>query len=157
MVFYILMVSLGLIKLLIACLFFASCSSSEIARINTNVNNLLTHKVDAGDYWQTPKETRLLKSGDCEDYAILKWSELINSGYDESIIYFALVNINGNYDNHLLLKINGIYYDNTNWNRWYYDGDFTLLELFNRYELPKDEYTKNNFLSMLERHNAINK
>ncbi len=129
-----------------------SCASNEIARINTDINNKLTYKPDEGDYWQAPKETRLLNTGDCEDFAILKWSELIDSGIDESSIYFVLVNMNGELANHLMLSVNGAYYDLTSWNRWFYDDDFTLIEKFNRFELPKDEYTKTNFLSMLERH-----
>lgn len=140
----------GMISLVL--LMCASCASNEIARINTDVNNKLTYKSDAGDYWQTPKETQLLNTGDCEDFAVLKWSKLIDSGIDERSIYFVLVNMNGEFNNHLMLSIDNAYYDLTSWNRWFYDGDFTLIEKFNRFELPKDRYTKNNFLSMLERH-----
>ncbi len=38
------------------------------------------------DYWQTPKETVILKSGDCEDFAFLAQTLLSNIGIKSSVI-----------------------------------------------------------------------
>lgn len=44
----------------------------EVEAVNTAVNAAVQYKKDKNDHWQTPEETRLLGTGDCEDYAIFK-------------------------------------------------------------------------------------
>jgi len=42
------------------------------------------------EYWQLPTETLSLRTGDCEDFAILLCSLLRASGYDENSVYVVL-------------------------------------------------------------------
>jgi predicted transglutaminase-like cysteine proteinase len=46
----------------------------DVYDVNRNVNSQVEYKPDdARDYWQSPFETVGLKTGDCEDFAILKY------------------------------------------------------------------------------------
>lgn len=45
-------------------------------KINEWVNSTIRYETDLSDHWQTPAETLVLKTGDCEDEAILKYSAL---------------------------------------------------------------------------------
>lgn len=65
--------------LLTPIIFLIGCSSvpQEISKVNSLVNSQVTYVSDKGDYWQTPEETLRLRTGDCEDYVILKRSLLI--------------------------------------------------------------------------------
>lgn len=63
--------------------------------INVSVNSYVTYKNDEHDYWQTANETLKLGTGDCEDYAILKYRLLIESGVDPSIIFFVIGKYSG--------------------------------------------------------------
>ena len=71
------------------------------------VHDNITYKADTSDYWQIPEETDQLKTGDCEDMAILfmylcKTKLNINSD---------LVYIEKGSDSHVLPKINGTFYE----------------------------------------------
>jgi hypothetical protein len=50
----------------------------------------ITYKRDDVDYWQSPEETLSLKTGDCEDYAILGRAILIAAGFDSSTIWVLM-------------------------------------------------------------------
>jgi predicted transglutaminase-like cysteine proteinase len=55
--------------------------------MRNNINyekDSIVHSKD--DYWQTPKETVVLKSGDCEDFAFLAQALLGNIGIESSVI-----------------------------------------------------------------------
>jgi predicted transglutaminase-like cysteine proteinase len=61
------------------------------------------------DFWQTPRETLSKKSGDCEDFAIIKYYDLIASGIEKEKLSLAWVVINNNdstknkYKSHVVL------------------------------------------------------
>jgi hypothetical protein len=38
------------------------------------------------DYWQPPEEFEKRKKGDCEDFALWTWRQLLNMGYDARFI-----------------------------------------------------------------------
>jgi len=38
------------------------------------------------DYWQAPEEFETRKKGDCEDFALWTWRQLVNMGYDARFI-----------------------------------------------------------------------
>ena len=81
-------------KILIAAAMMASSTtahamdSSVLNRVQADANAQLTYKLDrAGkDIWKVPT-----KSGDCEDYALLKRQMLIMAGWDESDIQILLL------------------------------------------------------------------
>jgi predicted transglutaminase-like cysteine proteinase len=64
--------------------------------VNYKVNIILSFKTDLAehgkkDFWQPPQMTTALKTGDCEDYAILKMYHLKQAGYsakDMRVGYF---------------------------------------------------------------------
>lgn len=51
-----------------------------IKAMNLAVNEMITYRDDPDDHWQTPAETLKLRTGDCEDYALLKFGTLLNVG-----------------------------------------------------------------------------
>jgi len=59
------------------------------------VGNSITYKYDSDvhgveDYWQLPKETLQLRTGDCEDSAILLCSLLRAAGYSSNDVYVVV-------------------------------------------------------------------
>jgi len=74
------------------------------------VGNNIKYRYDSNvhgtsEYWQLPKETVQLKTGDCEDYAILLCSLLRADGWSPNDVYVVLGK-NNNGDYHAWVKIN---------------------------------------------------
>jgi hypothetical protein len=72
------------------------------------VSNNVKYKYDSDvhgeeDYWQLPKETIQLRTGDCEDYAILLCSLLRADGWSSNSVYVIVGEQNNNY--HVWVKI----------------------------------------------------
>ena len=116
-------------KYLIILILLSSCAS-EVRRIDNRVNNMIEYKFDDVDYWQTPEETLNLKTGDCEDYAILKWQMMVDAGINSDDIYFIMIYFPEIDSYHLMLEYNGKYYDSAMKNRGRYNKDFVLIEKF---------------------------
>ena len=38
------------------------------------------------EYWQPPEEFEKRKKGDCEDFALWTWRQLLNMGYDSRFV-----------------------------------------------------------------------
>ena len=68
------------------------------------------------DYWQTPEETLLYRTGDCEDFSILLCSFLRAYGIDAQRVYVAL-GVNGVQDGHAFIIEN-----------WYSGGEWRRVE-----------------------------
>src|SRR5258708_39711996 len=53
-----------------------------ISAFNADINQRIVYapEPDSGDAWQTPAQTLTILHGDCEDYAILKYSTLLQAG-----------------------------------------------------------------------------
>jgi hypothetical protein len=58
---------------------------------NIWVNKHITYKADPLNYWQTPDETLQLRTGDCEDYCLLKRRIMRTQGVSDSKIILLLV------------------------------------------------------------------
>jgi predicted transglutaminase-like cysteine proteinase len=74
------------------------------------VGNSITYQYDSNvhgvsEYWQLPKETLQLRTGDCEDYAILLCSLLRADGWSPNDVYVVLGK-NSNNEYHAWVKIN---------------------------------------------------
>ncbi len=69
-----------------------------------------------GDHWQTPEETLMYRTGDCEDFSILLCSLLRAYGIDAERVYVAL-GTDGGDDGHAFLIED-----------WYSNGDWRRLE-----------------------------
>jgi len=56
------------------------------------------------DYWQLPRETLSLRTGDCEDFSVLLCSLLRANGWDENEVYVVVGENYGRY--HAWVKLN---------------------------------------------------
>lgn len=59
--------------------------TDKLAFVNSGINQLIAYRKDKAtygklDYWATPEETLNQRSGDCEDFAILKMAALLEAG-----------------------------------------------------------------------------
>jgi len=68
------------------------------------------------EYWQNPEETLSLRTGDCEDFAILLCTLLRAYGIGEEQIYVALGLDNEGYGHAFLIE------------NWYLDGEWRAIE-----------------------------
>ena len=79
----------------------------KLSHINSFVNKILpaydTSTQASLDYWATPKEFLLQGHGDCEDYVITKYFTLLEVGIPKEKLYFAIVDIKGQKDSHMIL------------------------------------------------------
>lgn len=74
----------------------ASLSLADLEAYNASVNRMIAYKAEENgeDTWQTPQETLDLRTGDCEDYAILKYAGL-SRVMPESDLYLVVGIIKG--------------------------------------------------------------
>lgn len=86
----------------------------KLSHINTFINRILpahdTSTASSIDYWATPKEFLLQGHGDCEDYAIAKYFTLLELGIPKEKLYFAVVDIKGERNAHMVL----LYFEDKN-------------------------------------------
>ncbi|MDD3007608.1 MAG: transglutaminase-like cysteine peptidase [Arcobacter sp.] len=79
----------------------------KLSHINTFINRILPaydiSTASSLDYWATPKEFLLQGHGDCEDYVIAKYFTLLEIGIPKEKLYFAVVNVKGQKDAHMVL------------------------------------------------------
>ena len=79
----------------------------KLSYVNSFVNKILPAQDTAFqsslDYWATPKEFLLQGHGDCEDYVIAKYFTLLELGIPKEKLYFAVVDIKGQKDSHMIL------------------------------------------------------
>jgi hypothetical protein len=97
-----------IVLILLTVLALTACKTQtdteRIRETNTAVNEYLTYKPDSGDYWQSPEESLKYRTGDCEDYAILKADAL--GGGDIHVVYVP------DQGHHAILYYQGYYLDN---------------------------------------------
>ncbi len=91
----------------------------KIKLVNDWVNTYVTYKLDGPvDTWQTPSTTLRLATGDCEDYAILKYHILTRLGFSRNDLYIVVGKVLSMNQYHAVLavKIDGKFYilDNMN-------------------------------------------
>ncbi len=82
----------------------------QIVEVNRLVNSLVRFRADidrygVADYWATPKEA-LSKSGDCEDYAILKYLSLRELGFEDKDMRMVVLKITRRGIGHAVLAVN---------------------------------------------------
>lgn len=79
----------------------------KLSHVNSFINKILpAYDISTQasiDYWSTPKEFLLEGHGDCEDYAIAKYFTLLEVGIPKEKLYFAVVNVKGEKDAHMIL------------------------------------------------------
>lgn len=50
------------------------------------------YAADKGDHWDTPEEFKRLRRGDCEDFALAKYFDLLEAGIKDKDMYFTVIN-----------------------------------------------------------------
>lgn len=78
----------------------------SLDEVNKYANNLVAYKSETKDHWQSPRQTLKMKTGDCEDYAILKRALLLNLGYRDEDMLIVFVKDILSRANHALLAVN---------------------------------------------------
>jgi len=80
----------------------------EISRLNLFLNRKIKYKEepDSQDYWQTPWETISKGTGDCEDYAIMKFITLIEHGVPAEDLNLVLAINKHSKRQHSYIKLN---------------------------------------------------
>lgn len=83
----------------------------DLETINEHYNHQIKFKSDVRiDYWQTPGETLALGTGDCEDYAIIKYYDLAAKGINPDDMMIVVGSYNG--ELHSVLKVGSRILDN---------------------------------------------
>jgi predicted transglutaminase-like cysteine proteinase len=82
----------------------------KVEIVNTMVNNTIRYRADQSlygklDYWATPSEILANKSGDCEDFAILKMTALIRIGVPANSLSLVVLRDNGRGVFHAVLAV----------------------------------------------------
>jgi len=117
-----LMITISMI--VFSCLSNAEDLKPTVAEHNDFWNRYITYTAEptGDDVWQTPKETWEKQTGDCEDYAIVKYFDMIASGVDKEKLSLAWVildnkfNIKQKIESHVVLL-----YEN-NGKKWVLDN-----------------------------------
>lgn len=103
---------------------------SSLQSINRWVNRSIAHVEDRegynrSDYWASAGETLSRRSGDCEDFAILKYQMLLALGFDASDMYLTLARDLARNADHAVLIVRQ-------------DGKFYMLDNSTDVVLPAD-------------------
>lgn len=79
----------------------------QLEMVNGYLNTLLPEhdsvRNKQEEYWSTPKEFLAMGSGDCEDYVSIKYFTLIDLGFDEKKLFFAIVKEISSINHHMVL------------------------------------------------------
>jgi predicted transglutaminase-like cysteine proteinase len=81
---------------------------AQVDFINQKINEIVRYKTDGAgqDHWQSLHETLSLKTGDCEDYAIAKYTLLHELGYRDLRIQVGRLSRSGKPHAWVEVKIN---------------------------------------------------
>lgn len=79
----------------------------QLVMVNSYLNTLLpghdSERNNQEEYWSTPKEFLAMGTGDCEDYVSIKYFTLVDLGFDEKKLYFAIVREESSINHHMVL------------------------------------------------------
>lgn len=116
----------------------------KMVYLNNYLNDMLSEydgiTQNMSDHWATPKEFLKIGSGDCEDYAIIKYYSLQTLGYRADQLYFGVVKELYSGENHMVL----LYYPYRSSEPFVLDNlSFRILKFHERVDL-KFKYIFNN-------------
>ena len=72
---------------------WTDAKQTDASELNSHYNHIIKYKSDTDDHWQSPQETLDLGSGDCEDFAILKYAAV---DLDAQVVIGEIKSIRGN-------------------------------------------------------------
>lgn len=85
----------------------------KMLEINTYVNTTITYEHEGRkDIWQTLAETYAKKTGDCEDFALAKYSIARLAGIPEADLHLVVAFIKEKVEPHMVLRWKDVIYDN---------------------------------------------
>jgi len=80
----------------------------QLIHVNSYLNQLFQKPdiLNQGieDYWETPKEFLCIGSGDCEDFAIIKYFSLIKLGFAENRLFLTTAYVKNSKSYHMVLS-----------------------------------------------------
>lgn len=84
----------------------------DMNEIHTWINTHIQYKSDTFDYWQSPAETLQLRTGDCEDFALLEKEMLLRNNVTkaENIhLWLVQIRVKGSktLTHHIILVVDG--------------------------------------------------
>lgn len=88
---------------------YKKVSLDQLKAINIKDNEAISFKSDNENDWQTPSKSLKLKTGNCKDYAILKFYDLIAAGVHPEDMLIVVGNYkhpNGVKELHAVLQVN---------------------------------------------------
>lgn len=101
--------------------------SDIINDINIRHNSAIRYWPDKEDTWQTPLETKERGAGDCEDFAIAKYFDLLDKNLDELFICYVMHKRLGA---HMVCVADGLVLDNLNSDLRPLDGHEDLIPVW---------------------------
>lgn len=81
--------------------------------VNDFVNRTISYVQDVRDEWQSPNETLSKKTGDCEDFALLKYAILKNR-FPNTKLAYSMILIGGKAEPHVVVLLDNKVLDNYN-------------------------------------------
>ena len=110
--------------------------SKQLNSVNFYLNQLISQYDSVSqkceDYWKTPVEFLVSGSGDCEDYAIIKYYTLVKLGFDKRKLFLTVVVDKYSKTYHMVLS----YFDKKNFPPLILDNlSFKILRLDKRDDL----------------------
>ena len=113
---------------LAVCLILCSCSSVDpiAAEVNRDISSKISYKSDieahgVKDYWQSPRQTLQLKTGDCEDFAILQ-ANILHTKYNIPSSKIKYAYFKNSVEGHMVVLYNNIIID--------YDGVYEFSKIY---------------------------
>jgi predicted transglutaminase-like cysteine proteinase len=131
----------------------------QLTKVNIYLNHKLKYQSDKilnnkSDYWATPKEFLTIGSGDCEDYAIIKYFTLLKLGFEKDKLFITLVYDTYSKRNHMVLS----YFEDSNKPPLILDSlSYEVLDLNKRADLKVSAFINTNGVYRLSKTKKLKK
>jgi len=131
----------------------------QLTKVNIYLNHKLKYQSDIilnnkSDYWATPKEFLTVGSGDCEDYAIIKYFTLLKLGFEKDKLFITLVYDTYSKRDHMVLS----YFEDANKPPLILDSlSYEVLNLSKRADLKVNAFINTNGVYRLSKTNKLRK
>ena len=131
----------------------------QLTKVNIYLNHKLKYQSDKilnnkSDYWATPKEFLTMGSGDCEDYAIIKYFTLLKLGFEKDKLFITLVYDTYSKRDHMVLS----YFEDSSKPPLILDSlSYEVLDLNKRADLKVNAFINTNGVYRLSKTKKLRK
>ncbi|EDZ61235.1 hypothetical protein SMGD1_0306 [Sulfurimonas gotlandica GD1] len=131
----------------------------QLTKVNIYLNHKLKYQSDKvlnnkSDYWATPKEFLTMGSGDCEDYAIIKYFTLLKLGFEKDKLFITLAYDKYSKRDHMVLS----YFADVNKPPLILDSlSYEVLDLNKRADLKVSAFINTNGVYRLSKTSKLKK